>query len=280
MKKQKIALAALGIAGLVLLGAALVSVAHGGNNDALSHETNSHPETMPLHLGDMSNLQYMISSPGGSPQNCEGMYTGWQTNNRGKSGEMHFQGKMKEHQRNTHMGTFFINGHYLNTTRIEGILLFENGTYLVDSTVLYLGHEMFLENMAKSDYDQDDIYEYVWQELDGLLGSTIVVNGVLDDGILMVTHINGIWLRMPVHMEITELEGILEYDNETHSFLIDGTELLLKKRGYPRSDIDSDGSLESLFQELNGLVDETVTMDGTLINGALAIIHINGIWIA
>ena len=133
--------------------------------------------------------------------------------------------------------------------------------------------------MAQSDYDRDGTYEYIWQELEGLRDTEVVVNGVLENSTLYVTHINGIWLRNPILVEITEIQGYLVYDNETGSYFVDDTEILLKKQGFSRSDIDGDGSLEHLWEEVNGLVGEIITVDGTLLDQALVVEHINGIWI-
>ncbi len=167
---------------------------------------------------------------------------------------------------------------YLNITRLEGVLEYNNGTYMVDTTVLYLGNEWFLDSLAKSDYDGDGTYEYVWQELEGLLGTTIVINGVLEDDILYASHINGIWFRTPNQADITELEGVLEYSNG--SYFVDGTELVIEKRGYTKSDIDGDGALERTMEELDGLVGEEITVDGTVTDdGRILVVHINGIWI-
>ena len=171
-----------------------------------------------------------------------------------------------------------IGSDYLNITRLEGVLDYDNGTYMVDATVLYLGNEWFLDSLSKSDYDGDGTYEYLWQELEGLLGTTIVINGILEDSILYVSHINGIWLRMPKRADITELEGVLEYSNG--SYFVDGTALIVKLRGFSKSDIDSDGALERLMEELDGLVGEEVIVDGTVKDdGRIFVVHINGIFI-
>lgn len=170
----------------------------------------------------------------------------------------------------------YLTKNYLNITRLEGILAYNNGTFMVDTTVLYFGNELFLKGLAKSDYDGDGIYEYVWQELEGLIGTELVVNGILDGDTLYVSHINGIYLTMPKQTDITELEGILERTNG--SFFVNGTQLLITKRGISMSDIDGDDMLEPLAEELNGLLGENVSVDGTTIEGGLIVIHINGIW--
>lgn len=168
---------------------------------------------------------------------------------------------------------------YLNLTRLEGVLTYDSSTetYTIDTTVLYLGNEQFLASLATSDYDGDGEYEYVWEELQGLVDMEVVVNGIIDGDTLYVSHINGIWLHIPRETNIVELEGVLESING--SFFVNGTELLFIGRGMCRSDIDSDGSLEPLREEINGLVGEDVTVDGTTVDGRLMVRHINGIWV-
>lgn len=168
-------------------------------------------------------------------------------------------------------------GNYLNITRLEGALAYDNdtGTYYIDGTVLYLGPDTFLDRLARSDYDGDGSYEYVWEELQGLLGSNIVVNGLIDGDTLYVSHINGIWLRMPREVTVTELEGVLEYGNG--SYVVDGTRLLLPGRRMSRSDIDGDGMLERLHGEMDGLAGTSVVVDGTIVEKGLLVAHVNGI---
>lgn len=165
---------------------------------------------------------------------------------------------------------------YLNITRLEGILSYDNGSYMIDTTVLYLGNEYLLQSLAKSDFDGDGVYENVWQEFEGLVGTELVVNGIIDGNTLYVSHINGIWLTMPKQNDIVELEGIMESING--SFFVNGTELFITKNGRSLSDIDGDGKLEPMIEEINGLVGENVSVDGTTIEGGLLVIHINGIW--
>ncbi len=164
----------------------------------------------------------------------------------------------------------------LNVTRIEGVLEYSNGSYYIDGTPLYLGNEYFMNSIAKSDYDGDGSYEYVWQEIEGLIGKNVVVNGVLRNDTLYVSHINGIWLRMPREMpELVEMTGILEEING--SFYINGT-ILIIKHGFSKSDIDGDGSLERMYDELHGLIGEQITVDGFMNEKGCVVMHINGIW--
>ncbi len=166
---------------------------------------------------------------------------------------------------------------YLNLTRLEGVLTYDNETmtYSVDGTVLYLGDEQFLASLARSDYDRDGSYEPVQDELQGLVGIEVVANGLLDNDTLYVSHVNGIWLRAPRETNIVALEGVLE--NVNGSFFVDGTRLLVNGRRMSRSDIDGDGMLERLREELNGLVGTNVAVDDTTVEHGLLVAHVNGI---
>ena len=168
---------------------------------------------------------------------------------------------------------------YLNLSRLEGVLAYDNDTetYSIDGTVLYPGNECFLASLARSDYDQDGSYEQVQDELQGLVGTEVVVNGLLVNDTLYVSHVNGIWLRVPREVTVTELSGTLEYSNE--SYIVDGTRLLVNGRRMSRSDIDGDGMLERLREELNGLVGTSVAVDGATVEHGLLVAHVNGIWV-
>lgn len=163
----------------------------------------------------------------------------------------------------------------LNHTREEGILECINGTYYINGIELYLGNEWFMDSIARSDYDGDGEYEYIWQELEGLVNKQVVINGILKDDLLYASHINGIWYRIPRQAEIEEIEGILE--NINGSYYINGTYLIIK-RGFSKSDIDRDGSLERMEEEMNGLVGKEITVDGVMNNGKMLVFHINHIW--
>ena len=180
-----------------------------------------------------------------------------------------------ERQRHNHMMEHAWRN-MLNVTRMEGVLEYNNGSYYIDATPLYLGNEYFMNSIAKSDYDGDGNYEYIWQEMEGLIGSNVVVNGMLRNGTLYVSHINGIWLRLPREPpELTEMGGILEYDNGSYYL---GNKMLIIKHGFSKSDIDRDGSLERMDAELQGLIGEEVTIDGFMIEKGFVVMHINGIW--
>lgn len=164
----------------------------------------------------------------------------------------------------------------LNFTKIEGILEYTNGSYYINSIELYVGNENFLNRMTRSDYDGDGSYEYIWQELEGLIGKEVTVNGVLRNDTIYVSHINGIWYRVPREMpKIVEISGILEHING--SYYINDTKLIIK-RGFSKSDIDRDGSLERMDDEMKGLLGEEIRIDGFFKDGRLVVLHINGIW--
>jgi len=212
-----------------------------------------------------------------------GMDTGSNSHDNGINGGIakwrHMMGRMAEyrhrekggmHQEWQHMAR-----HILNITRLEGVLENINGSYYVDDIPLYFGDEMFLNTLARSDYDGDGNYEQVWQELQGLEGTHVVINGVMNNATLYVSHINGIWLRIPGEMNFMQINGTLENINGT--FYVGGYELRIK-RGYSRSDIDGDGLLERMYQEFAGLEGTNVTVDGIANDGCIMVMHINGIW--
>ena len=184
---------------------------------------------------------------------------------------------MQQHRHQTQYGAHLAEN-YLNLSRLEGVLAYDNDTktYMIDGTVLYLGTELFMDRMARSDYDGDGAYEHVGDELQGLVGTPVVVNGLLDSDTLYVSHINGIWLRVPREVTVMELDGTLETVNGT--YMVDGTRLLLPRQGMTRSDIDGDGTLEPLRSELDGLVGTSVTVDGASVEHGLLVSHVNGIW--
>lgn len=164
---------------------------------------------------------------------------------------------------------------YLNTTREEGTLEYIDGKYYVNGIEIYFGNEFFLATTSRSDYDMDGSYETVKEEISGLVGSNVIINGLLENGILYASHINGIWLRPPCYNEFTELQGVLEKING--SYYINGIKLIIKQ-GFSKSDIDRDGSLERMYEELNGLVGKEVKIDGLLKDDSIVVMHINGIW--
>jgi len=76
-------------------------------------------------------------------------------------------------------------------------------------------------------------------------------------------------------LNFTKIEGILEYTNG--SYYINDTKLIIK-RGFSKSDIDRDGSLERMDDEMKGLLGEEIRIDGFFKDGRLVVLHINGIW--
>lgn len=164
---------------------------------------------------------------------------------------------------------------YLNMTKEEGIIEYIDGKYYINGIEIYFGEDFFLNTTSRSDYDMDGTYEKVIDEINGLVGSKVIINGLLEDNIIYASHINGIWLRMPCHNEFVELQGLLEKING--SYYINGFQLMIKQ-GFSKSDIDRDGSIERMYDELNGLVGEEIKIDGLLKENRIVVMHINGIW--
>jgi hypothetical protein len=75
--------------------------------------------------------------------------------------------------------------------------------------------------------------------------------------------------------ELVEMNGVLEYING--SYYINDTQLIIK-HGLSKSDIDGDGSLEAMYEELNGLLGKEITVDGFMNEKGFVVMHINGIW--
>jgi len=162
----------------------------------------------------------------------------------------------------------------LNMDREEGVLSYEYGKFYVDDVAIYFGDAWWLNHTIKSDYDGDGEYETVWNELLGLVGSNVTVNGRLVNETLVASHINGMFLRIPVMAEFVELNGTIEEING--SFYIDGYKILLPRR-MARSDYDGDGMLERMYNEIRGLIGKVVTIDGYVFHGNIKPMHINGI---
>ena len=286
MDRKYIALALAGLVGVAaLINAGMISV-YADDTSPADTDTSGDTDTSDTNeTGNNNETDTGFHGPGPNGQRFHHQdRTMNQMGNHGEpSGMMMNQyqnqyqnNQLYQPQGNTWCAADYLTKNYLNITRLEGILTYDNGTFMVDTTVLYLGNELFLKSLAKSDYDGDGTYEYVWQELEGLVGTELVVNGILDGDTLYVSHINGIYLTMPKQTDITELEGILESING--SFFVDGTQILITKKGISMSDIDGDGMLEPLTDELTGLLGENISVDGTTVDGGLILIHINGIW--
>ncbi len=162
----------------------------------------------------------------------------------------------------------------LNLDREEGMLSYEEGKFYVDGIEIYFGDAWWLNHTIRSDYDGDGEYETVWNELLGLVGSNVTVNGRLVNETLVASHINGMFLRIPFKTEFMVLNGVIEQVNGT--FYIDGYKIILPRR-MARSDYDGDGLLERMHVELQGLAGSVATIDGYAFNGKIRPLHINGI---
>ena len=162
----------------------------------------------------------------------------------------------------------------LNLDREEGTLSYEEGKFYVDGIEIYFGDAWWLNHTIRSDYDGDGEYETVWNELLGLVGSNVTVNGRLVNETLVASHINGMFLRIPFKTEFMVLNGVIEQVNGT--FYIDGYKIILPRR-MARSDYDGDGLLERMHVELQGLAGSVATIDGYAFNGKIRPLHINGI---
>ncbi len=162
----------------------------------------------------------------------------------------------------------------LNLDREEGMLSYEEGMFCVDGIEIYFGDAWWLNHTIRSDYDGDGEYETVWNELLGLVGSNVTVNGRLVNETLVASHINGMFLRIPFKTEFMVLNGVIEQVNGT--FYIDGYKIILPRR-MARSDYDGDGLLERMHVELQGLAGSVATIDGYAFNGKIRPLHINGI---
>ena len=162
----------------------------------------------------------------------------------------------------------------LEMDREEGIMSYENGAFYVNDIPLYVGDAWWLNHTIRSDYDGDGEYELIWNELNGLIGSNVVINGRYDDGAIIVSHINGMFFRMPVIATFVSLNGEIKKVNQ--SYFIDEYKIILPNR-MARSDYDGDGKLERMHMELDGLVGSNVTIDGYIFNDKIRPLHINGI---
>ncbi len=171
-----------------------------------------------------------------------------------------------------------------NMTEISGVLSYENGSYYVGIQVVSFGPIWLLENVtARSDYDRDGTYETIEEEFEGLTGTEITITGIMKNDTMYAFYINGIWYRNSVRMpqEISEIMGILEYNNGTYEIenqtVFFGPMKMLFNR-VARSDYDGDGQLESMYYELDGLSGSHVTLDGFYKGDVFVPAHIDGMW--
>ena len=193
--------------------------------------------------------------------------------------ESHEKGHMTYDERMKHMKMArnmakAIHRNLLNMDREEGVLSYSDGTFYVNSIPLYVGDSWWLNHTIRSDYDGNGEYETVWQELNGLIRSHIVVNGIYKNGTLIVSHINGMFLRIPVVATFVSIDGTLEKING--SYFIDGYHIIIPNK-IARSDYDGDGILERMHAEMDGLVGQEVKIDGYILNENIKPLHINGI---
>ncbi|MEA2054904.1 MAG: hypothetical protein U9O96_07375 [Candidatus Thermoplasmatota archaeon] len=173
-----------------------------------------------------------------------------------------------------------------NMTEVSGTFSCEDGPYYVDGQVVSFGPEWFIENVtARSDYDRDGTYETIKEELKGLNGTKVTVIGIMKNDGIIAFYINGIWYRNPVRMphEISEITGILEHDGNSYAIknqtiFFGPTDKLFSK--VARSDYDRDGQMESMYYELEGLMEtgEEITLDGFYREDVFIPAHINGMW--
>ncbi len=213
--------------------------------------------------------------------------TGWTFSNgdagsghHGQNGEHHNKAmwhrameRMKSRNKMVNAGRYAMRN-LLNLDRVEGTLSYNDGEYYIGDTAIYFGDDWFMQHVIRSDYDGDGNYELVADELQGLIGKNVTINGIYENGTLIASHIDGMWLRMPVMAEFVEVTGELEKINGT--YFIAGYKLIIPNR-YARSDYDGDGVLERMRGELDGLVGENITIDGYIHNENLKPLHINGI---
>ncbi|MCD6299032.1 MAG: hypothetical protein J7L93_00300 [Thermoplasmata archaeon] len=233
MKKSTMAIAAVGVVGLLLMGTALATTASNGNGTD------------------------------------DGGHFKWAKQMLGKF--MH-----RHHER--------VQNAMKNMTEVGGTLTYENGTYYVGGQAVSFGPEWFLENVtARSDYDMDGSYETMKKELEGLEGAEVTTMGIMKNDTVNAFYINGIWYRNPVRMpqEISEITGTLEFAN--NSYTVNGQEIFFGNMGMlfnrvARSDYDRDGQIESMYYELQGLLDKEVTLDGFYRGDIFVPAHIDGIW--
>ncbi|HDS59714.1 MAG TPA: hypothetical protein ENN54_05430, partial [Thermoplasmatales archaeon] len=263
MKKSTLVIAALGVAGLLLMGGVFASslvTAHNGNG------------TGPQGQDD----GYGVGDGGGEgrgPLRWAHTFAHRFAHAFGnRVASQHCQGEMIQQQIwERTMG---------NLTEVAGTLTWDGEYYRVDDTPVWFGPTRYLENStARSDYDRDGTYESMAQELAGLEGSPVTIKGIQSNDMLIVRYVNGIWYRAPVRLpgEIVELVGILTCDdgytvgNQSIAF---GPQARLFNT-LARSDYDQDGQFESMYDELEGLTGTTVTLDGFYRDGVFVPLHIN-----
>jgi hypothetical protein len=81
-----------------------------------------------------------------------------------------------------------------NTTNVTGVLTYEDETFYVDDMQLCLGCGSYLNTTALYDFDGDGVLETNFEEVSGLVGTTVTMGGQVmgcQENHLMVYTING-----------------------------------------------------------------------------------------
>ena len=87
----------------------------------------------------------------------------------------------------------------VNLTSINGVLTYDGTNFYIDDVELHFGPTWFIESAESSvDYDGDGELELVYDELQGLVGTEVTVEGHLQSsGWMSVFTINGEIYREP-----------------------------------------------------------------------------------
>ena len=87
----------------------------------------------------------------------------------------------------------------VNLTTVTGILSYDGTNFYIDDVELHFGPDWFIESAESNiDYDGDGDLELVYDELQGLIGSEVTVEGHLQSsGWMSVFTINGEIYREP-----------------------------------------------------------------------------------
>jgi hypothetical protein len=84
-----------------------------------------------------------------------------------------------------------------NMTEITGVLTYDDSTFMIEETILNVGCYYYLNTTSPYDFDGDGTIETRLNELLGMVGTTITVEGYLrcQQTKLIVFYINGIEYR-------------------------------------------------------------------------------------
>jgi len=235
MKKSTMAIAAVGVVGLLLIGTALATTATNGNGDGnwhqwakglmgkLMHRHQVRQKIMEKAMENMTEVSgnfyfengtyyidgYVISfGPNWFIENMtarsdydrDGNYETIKEELKGLEGtDVTIMGILK----NDTIFAFYINGiWYRNPVRmpdeiseISGILEYD-GKYTINNQTIFFGPMgMLFNKVAQSDYDRDGQLESMYYELNGLLGTQVNLDGFYKGDVFIPAHINGIWYR-------------------------------------------------------------------------------------